>query len=140
MDDTVEFELVTPERLLLSEEVDMVVIPGAEGDFGVLPGHAPMISSVRPGVVNIYEKDQISQSIFVSGGFAEVSAERCTLLAEKAMDVEDINAKDVEAALAKERQRLEAAEPGSADAKSIESKIHAALAMLEVVGGGAAGH
>lgn len=141
MAEQVEFELVTPEKLLLSENVDMVVIPGGEGDFGVLPGHSPMISTVRPGVVNIYEKDKISQSIFVSGGFAEVGAERCTLLAEKALNVDDIDRNQVEETLAKTRDRLEACEPDSAEAKAAEAEIHVAEAMLAVAGtGGGKGH
>ncbi len=70
MADRIEFELVTPERLAFSEPVEMVVVPGDEGDFGVLPGHAPMISTVRPGVITIYEGGAVRQRIFVAGGFA----------------------------------------------------------------------
>ena len=62
----VKFELVSPERLVLSEELNMVVVPGAEGDFGVLPGHSPMISSVRPGVINTYVDGTITSKIFAS--------------------------------------------------------------------------
>ncbi len=76
---TVEFELVSPERLLKSEPVEMVVVPGAEGDFGVLPGHSMLIATVRPGVIDIHEGGQVRESIFVAGGFAEVSPERCTV-------------------------------------------------------------
>ena len=75
-DDRVEFELVSPERLLLSEGVEMVVVPGTEGDFGVLPRHTPMISTLRPGVIRVFEKGAAKESIFVAGGFAEVTPER----------------------------------------------------------------
>ena len=68
MADKVQFELVSPEKLLLSEAVDMVVVPGSEGNFGVLAGHSLLISTVRPGVIDVYEGNQISESIFVSGG------------------------------------------------------------------------
>ena len=68
MADKVQFELVSPEKLLLSEAVDMVVVPGTEGNFGVLPGHALFISTVRPGVIDVYEDKNISERIFVSGG------------------------------------------------------------------------
>ena len=89
---TVEFELVSPERLLLSEQVAMVVVPGAEGNFGVLPGHAPLISTVRPGVIDVYAtRAEISSRIFIAGGFAEVTAERCTVLAEEAVPVGEID-------------------------------------------------
>jgi F-type H+-transporting ATPase subunit epsilon len=81
----VQFELVTPERLLVSRDVDMVVVPGTEGNFGVLPGHAPLISTIRPGTVDIYVGNAISERIFVVGGIAEVTPERCTVLADEAM-------------------------------------------------------
>ena len=86
-----EFELVSPERLLVSEPVDMGVVPGAEGDFGVLPRHAPLISTLRPGVIRIFEGRTVKNRIFVAGGFAEVTAERCTVLAEEALPVADID-------------------------------------------------
>ncbi|MEQ9125379.1 MAG: ATP synthase F1 subunit epsilon, partial [Alphaproteobacteria bacterium] len=90
-DNKVAFELVSPERLVVSMPVDMVVVPGGEGDFGVLPGHAPLIASVRPGVIEIYEGRQVSDLIFVAGGFAEVTGERSTVLADAAMRVSDID-------------------------------------------------
>jgi F-type H+-transporting ATPase subunit epsilon len=98
-DNAVQFELVSPEKLLLSEEVEMVVIPGAEGDFGVLPGHTPVISTVRPGIIHIFEGGSVKTRIFIAGGFAEVTAERCTVLAEEAIPLDDIVREDVEKAL-----------------------------------------
>jgi len=98
-DNAVQFELVSPEKLLLSEEVEMVVIPGAEGDFGVLPGHSPVISTVRPGVIHIFEGGSVKTRIFVAGGFAEVTAKRCTVLAEEAVSLDDIDRDQVEQAL-----------------------------------------
>jgi F-type H+-transporting ATPase subunit epsilon len=97
MADKVQFELVSPEKLLLSEAVDMVVVPGSEGNFGVLPGHSLLISTVRPGVIDVYEGNQISERIFVSGGFAEVTPERCTVLADEAMPLSALDAAVVEA-------------------------------------------
>ena len=84
MAEKVAFELVSPERLLISEAVDMVVVPGTEGHFGVLPGHAPFTSTVRPGVIEIYNGGEVTGRLFVAGGFAEVTPERCTVLAEEA--------------------------------------------------------
>src|SRR5262249_61675465 len=89
--DELQFELVSPERLLISQPVEMVVVPGVEGDFGVLPGHAPLVSTVRPGVIAVFEGGKVVQSIFVAGGFAEVTGERCTVLAEQATPVGDID-------------------------------------------------
>jgi F-type H+-transporting ATPase subunit epsilon len=78
------FELVSPEKLLFSGEVEMVTIPGSEGDFGVLAEHAPLISLVRAGEIHIHKGGQITDRIAVSGGFAEVTGERCTVLADSA--------------------------------------------------------
>jgi F-type H+-transporting ATPase subunit epsilon len=97
MADKVQFELVSPEKLLLSEAVDMVVVPGTEGNFGVLAGHSLLISTVRPGVIDVYEGNEISERIFVSGGFAEVTAERCTVLADEAVPLSSLDAAMVEA-------------------------------------------
>jgi F-type H+-transporting ATPase subunit epsilon len=99
MADKVQFELVSPEKLLLSEAVDMVVVPGSEGNFGVLAGHSLLISTVRPGVIDVYEGSEISERIFVSGGFAEVTAERCTVLADEAVPLSSLDAAVVEAEL-----------------------------------------
>jgi F-type H+-transporting ATPase subunit epsilon len=87
MADKLQFELVSPEKLLLSEPVGMVVVPGTEGNFGVLPGHALFISTVRPGIIDVYENGMptITERIFVAGGFAEVTPERCTVLADEAV-------------------------------------------------------
>ncbi len=81
-------EIVTPEALVFSADVEMVVVPGIAGDFGVLREHSPMISSLRPGIINIYDTaTSISKSVFVSEGFAEVTSARCTILARSSVDV-----------------------------------------------------
>ena len=91
MTDTVEFELVSPAKLLKSEPVEMVVVPGAEGDLGVLPGHSALIATVRPGVIDIHEGGSVKERIFVAGGFCEISPKRCTVLAEEAIEVSAID-------------------------------------------------
>jgi F-type H+-transporting ATPase subunit epsilon len=95
----VQFELVTPEQLLVSRDVDMVVVPGTEGNFGVLPGHAPLISTIRPGTIDIYEGNAIAERIFVAGGLAEVTPERCTVLADEAVPPESLDRAQLEAEL-----------------------------------------
>lgn len=132
MADTVEFELVSPERLLLSGPVEMVVVPGAEGDFGVLPGHAPLISTVRPGVIATYENGAVDRRIFVSGGFAEVTAERCTVLAEDAIGLDDIDRAGAEARLADAREALEDA-GDEAERRAAEARLAAAEVLLREV-------
>jgi F-type H+-transporting ATPase subunit epsilon len=98
MAEKLQFELVSPEKLLLSEAVAMVVVPGGDGNFGVLPGHALFISTVRPGVIDVYadEQNQVSERIFVSGGFAEVTPERCTVLADEALPLSALDRGDLE--------------------------------------------
>ena len=111
MADKVEFELVSPERLLVSRRVDMVVVPGEEGDFGVLPGHALFLSGVRPGVIEIYDGDKISDRIFVAGGFAEVTGKRCTVLAEEAVNLAEVERATVEARIRDNEQAISIASP-----------------------------
>ena len=110
MAEKVEFELVSPERLLVSKPVDMVVVPGAEGDFGVLRGHAPLISTLRLGVIDIHDAGSVADRIFVAGGFAEVTAERCTVLAEQAIRVADLSRGAIEGEIKGLRDRLAVAD------------------------------
>ena len=122
----VKFELVTPSALAVSENVDMVVIPGVEGDFGILPGHTPVLSTIRPGVINMYIDDKISKSIFVEGGFSEANPEGCTVLAEGVTDIADISAADAQARMAAAKDAL--AKSNDAAAKN-EVKVAEAMLM-----------
>ena len=81
---TFQLELVSPEKLLLSRQVDMVIIPAAEGEMGVLPGHSPMIVALRGGAIRVMENGAYTETLFVAGGFAEVTGERVTVLADEA--------------------------------------------------------
>ena len=131
-EDKVEFELVSPEKLLLSREVDMVVIPGAEGDMGVLPQHSPAITTVRPGTIVVYEGGAVIDRIFIAGGFAEVSDNRCTVLAEEAMPVEDIDRASAEQALSDARDDVGAAENDS-QRNAAETAATVAEAQIQAV-------
>lgn len=91
MADRLTFELVSPERILLSGDYDMVVVPGVEGDFAVLPSHAPLISTLRPGVIEVYTGDRVETEIFVDGGFAQVVADRLVILAERAFPASELD-------------------------------------------------
>jgi F-type H+-transporting ATPase subunit epsilon len=99
MPDRLQFELVTPERLLLSEMVEMVVVPGTEGNFGVLPGHAPLISTIRPGMIEIYHGQTVTRRIFIVSGIAEVTPERCTVLADEAVSPDTLDRGSIESDL-----------------------------------------
>jgi F-type H+-transporting ATPase subunit epsilon len=133
-DTKVAFQLVAPERLLASAEVDMVVAPGAEGDFGVLPQHSLFMSVLRPGVIETYEGGEVSARIFVAGGFAEVNQRGCTVLAEEAMPVAEID-------LERARRRLSAAQDDLREAKDdaararLEREIAIAEAQIQAAGG-----
>jgi len=111
---TLQFELVSPERLVRSEQVEMVVVPGSEGNFGVLPGHALMIATVRPGLIEIYEGGKVKEQLFVAGGFAEVNAERCTVLADEAVPVTDLSRGGLEGEARDLEARLNAAQDDAA--------------------------
>ena len=106
----VSFRLVMPERELLATEADMVVVPGSEGDFGVLPGHAPLISTVRPGVLEVFQGNKVERRFLVAGGFAEVTPERCTVLADEALPFEQVTSEQLaERERAAERDLVDAA-------------------------------
>ncbi|WP_206932518.1 F0F1 ATP synthase subunit epsilon [Roseococcus thiosulfatophilus] len=93
---TFELELVSPEKLLLSRPVEMVIIPAAEGDMGVLPGHVPMIVTLRGGVISVRENGQETERMFVRGGFAEVGPTRVTVLADTAVPVASLSRAEAE--------------------------------------------
>ena len=100
----ISFDLVSPEKLISSDEVGMIIVPGKDGDLGVLPGHSKLVSSLRPGRVMVYGEDKnLLKSFFVSGGFAEVNPEKCILLAESVDEVSALDKSSIE----KEIQELE---------------------------------
>lgn len=115
------FELVSPERLLMSAKVDMVVVPGTEGAFGVLAGHAPLVSSIRPGIVDVYDEKDITR-IFVRGGFAEVTSAGLTVLTEEAIDLATLDRAALDA-------RISNAQEDVADAKDAAGRISAQAAL-----------
>ncbi len=134
MTTALQFELVSPEALVFSKPVALVTVPGGEGDFGVLPGHAPLIVTVRPGVIEVYEQNDntVSERIFVAGGFAEVTGERCTVLAEEAIPVAKLHRPHIEETLS---QLVEDAELAKLDSErlEIEAKLAVTRAKLEAV-------
>ena len=92
MESTISFDLVSPEQLVFNDKAGMIIVPGKEGDIGVLPGHSKLLSSLRAGRVMVYGEDKhLLQSFFVSGGFVEINPEKCIVLAE---EVEEMNALD----------------------------------------------
>ena len=109
---TLHFELVSPEKLVFSGEVEQVDVPGAEGDFGVLAGHAPMVTTLRPGVLTVKAAGG-EQKIVVLGGFAEVSAKGLTVLADTANSLADFDRAVLTAQIGEMEQRIAKMEPGN---------------------------
>jgi F-type H+-transporting ATPase subunit epsilon len=128
----VALEIVSPERLLLSKPVDMVVIPAAEGDLGVLAEHAPMIVMLRGGTIAIYQGSQVTDRLYVAGGFAEITPERCTVLANEAISVAEVSRQEGERRLAEAEAAYNAAD--KADVEVLDAamdRMQAARAMIE---------
>jgi F-type H+-transporting ATPase subunit epsilon len=131
MAEKIKFELVSPAKLLMSAAVDMVVVPGTEGDFGALALHAPMIATVRPGVIDVHDNGRVSDQIFVAGGFAEVNEERITVLAEEAMPLVEITEAVAEARKKAAKAALEDAKTDHE--KALAEKQAAIAAAMEAV-------
>lgn len=123
---TFNFELVSPERLLFSGPVQQVVVPGTEGDFAVLKDHAPVMSTLRPGVAVVTDEKGGTQRLFVRGGFAEVSANGLTILAEQAVPVEEVSDEVIAA-------EVKAAEKEFADATTDEGRRLAAEKLAQLL-------
>src|SRR3546814_7585733 len=114
---------------LLSRDVEMVVVPDSEGYFGVLPRHAPMISTLSAGVIDIYQGGAVVDRIFVAGGFAEVTEARCTVLAEEAVPLSEVDATATEQAIAQDRDVLKDARD-EVERSKIEDRIRGREALL----------
>jgi F-type H+-transporting ATPase subunit epsilon len=119
-----QLELVSPEKLLLSRAVEMAVIPATEGEMGVLAGHAPMIVALRGGVIAVHEGGQVTERLFVAGGFAEVAPDRVTILADEATPLASLSKSEAERRLAEAEASLAAA------ANDTPEKREAAMAQM----------
>ncbi|MCA3271067.1 MAG: ATP synthase F1 subunit epsilon [Roseomonas sp.] len=127
-----QLELVSPEKLLLSRKVDMVVFPAAEGEMGVLAGHAPMIVSLRGGVIAVHEGGQVTEQLFVAGGFAEVSADRVTILADEATPLASLSKSEAQSRLAEAEAAFAAAANEAPEKREpMMARMLAARAMVE---------
>jgi F-type H+-transporting ATPase subunit epsilon len=131
MADTLKLELVSPERLLLSEQVEMVIVPGTEGVFGVLPLHAPTLSTLRPGFVEVYQGGAVKDRFFVTGGFAEVTPATCTVLVDEAIPQATLTTAYAADRLAKAKSAVDSA-TGDDDRKKAQAAIAAAEVMVQV--------
>lgn len=133
MTQTIQFDLVAPDSKVVSEPVTMAVIPGTEGDFGVLSGHMPLVANVGMGIVEIYRDDMktVNERIFIAGGVADVTAGQCTLLAEQAANLKDLKKDDIEAQIKDLNTQIEAASD-STDKDRLHKKLAVLNAMLQL--------
>ncbi|HEY2620209.1 MAG TPA: ATP synthase F1 subunit epsilon [Acetobacteraceae bacterium] len=130
----VNLEIVTPDRLLLSRPVDMVVIPASEGDMGVLEGHAPTIVMLRGGIIALYEGERVTDQMYVAGGFAEVTPERCTVLANEVMAPGDLARDEGERRLAAAEEALAQVETSDVVGEEMAlERVQSARALIEAV-------
>jgi F-type H+-transporting ATPase subunit epsilon len=120
---TFHFDLVSPERLLLSGEVDQVDVPGSEGDFGVLAGHAPMVTSLRPGILTI-KREGGEVKVVILGGFAEMSPSGLTVLADNAVMAEEFDQGMISEHIKAAEEKIAKLEPGSLMDKEITRLDH----------------
>jgi F-type H+-transporting ATPase subunit epsilon len=127
-----QLELVSPEKLLLSRAVEMAVIPAAEGEMGVLAGHAPMIVALRGGVISVREGGQVTEQLFVAGGFAEVAPDRVTILADEATPLASLSKSDAEARLAEAEAAFTSAANETPEKREVAmERLLAARVMVE---------
>ena len=114
---TISFDLVSPEQLLFNDEVGMIIIPGKDGDIGVLPRHSKVLSSLRPGRVMVYgENKNLLKSFFVAGGFVEINPEKCIVLAEGVNEMSDLDKSSIQ-------QQIQELESGASDSAKEELAI-----------------
>jgi F-type H+-transporting ATPase subunit epsilon len=128
----VNLEIVSPERLLLSRPVDMVVIPASEGDMGVLEGHTPMIVMLRGGIIALYEGEQVTDQMYVAGGFAEVTPERCTVLANEVLAPSEVSREEGERRLAEAEAHYATIDASDVEGEELAlERIQSARALVE---------
>lgn len=131
MADKLHFDLVSPEKRVFAGEVDQVVVPGVEGEFGVLAGHAPFMSTIRSGAISIHAGGEVTRT-FIRGGFAEVTSEGLTILAEEAIDLATVDVADIQRELTEAREDLGQArnEDETRDAQARIEKFEALMAAI----------
>jgi F-type H+-transporting ATPase subunit epsilon len=130
----IALEIISPEKLLLARDVDMVVVPGTEGDLGVLPGHSKLISSLRGGLVDLYEGGKITDRFFVSGGFVEITEARVSVLADDITRQADLNAGTAASLLAQAKTAYDAVDITDRNAyREAADKLISAQAMVDSI-------
>lgn len=133
MTQKLSFRLVCPEEILFSDEVTMAVLPGEEGDFGVLFGHASLISTLRRGLVHIYQEKALIHEIYVDGGFAHVNEKGCWVMTEESFFLKDFDPEKLEMVIQEKLKELEKAH-SQEEQEALRQDLHVANAKLQIIG------
>ena len=129
--DKLKFRLVSPEKILFSDMVSMAVIPAAKGEMGILPKHAPMIVTLQNGIISVYEGSQVTEKIFIGGGFANINEQGCTVMADEGIYVKDIDPKEVQAYIEETLKEIEVIEEEE-ERLNLERNVAVARAKMEI--------
>lgn len=132
MTNKLDFRLVSPEKMIFTAPVSMVVIPGEEGDFGVLPHHASLISTLRPGLIYIYQEEAILHQIYVGSGFANVNEKGCTVMAEDCLFIQDFDKAELEAVIKEKLEELDIAR-STEEQEALRRDLHFAHIKLQII-------
>tara|TARA_B100000029_G_scaffold197568_1_gene195673 strand:+ start:7848 stop:8249 length:402 start_codon:yes stop_codon:yes gene_type:complete len=132
MEKTFFFELITPDKTLINKETEMVVVPGEEGDFGILPNHSNLISQIRPGILNIYKTNKVEESFFLYSGFAEVSNNKLIVLSENAFDINEFKLNSFKEQISK-YEKLRNQTKNESEILFFERKIKEANTIIEIL-------
>jgi F-type H+-transporting ATPase subunit epsilon len=134
MASVIQLQIISPATVVLEGHVKMVQIPGAEGDFGVLPDHAPVVSMLRPGVIDVYMGDGFHRRFFAASGFADVTETSCTILSDHIQDMQDITSYEAKEALAAAHEAQAEAETDE-EKRDAEKLVATAEALVAAVKG-----
>jgi F-type H+-transporting ATPase subunit epsilon len=133
----IALEIVSPARLVLSRNVDMVVMPAYEGDLAAMENHAPMITLLRGGVIALHEGGTVTERLFVAGGFAEITPERCTILADSVVPVGELSASDARSSLAEAERAWNEVDKADINARdAVLDRLQSTRAAVEAAGAG----
>ncbi|GBQ67645.1 ATP synthase F1 subunit epsilon [Ameyamaea chiangmaiensis NBRC 103196] len=131
----VKVDIISPERVLVSREVDMAVVPGMEGDIAAMPGRAPLMLLLRGGVVDLHDGGTVTDRYFVAGGFADFRGDSCTILADSATKLADLSPQDAAARLAAAEAAVDRADKDDVPAQDLlQEAVQSARAEVEAAG------
>ncbi len=132
MSETFRLDIVSPEKVILQGQFTMVVVPGTNGDLGILPYHSPLISTLRPGLINVYQESDIVHQYYSREGFVHVNAQGCSLMVDECLALEDLSVDSIEHILQEKREALEKAQTAS-EQEALTRDLHFANLQLHLL-------